>query len=101
MSLRLSLDSSKSLLLRATLLVILIALADWRIDAAIPLGFLYLLPMLLVGRILSRWQICVSALLCTVLTEAFNSLAWTPVEGIPRDILTFAAFASLGLFVYG
>ena len=94
-------DSFKSLLLQSVLMVILIALADWRIDAAIPLGFLYLLPMLFVGRILNRWQICVAALLCTVLTEAFNSLAWTPVEGVPRDILTFAAFASLGLFVYG
>src|SRR6202789_176936 len=101
MSFRLSPDNSRSLLLRATLLVVLIAIADWRIDAAIPLGFLYLLPMLLVGRVLSRWQICVAALICTGLTEAFNSLKWTPAVGLPRDILTFAAFSSIGLFVYG
>jgi two-component system, LuxR family, sensor kinase FixL len=100
MTLRLSPDSSRSLLLRAILLVILIALADWRIDAEIPLGFLYLLPMLLVGRVLSRWQICIAAAICTSLTEAFNSLKWTPAVGLPRDILTFSAFCGLGLFVY-
>jgi signal transduction histidine kinase len=83
------------------LLVLLIAAVDWRVDAEIPLGFLYLLPMLLLGRVLNRWQICIAALLCTGLSEAFNSLKWTAVVGLPRDILTFAAFASLGLFVYG
>jgi PAS domain S-box-containing protein len=91
---------SRSLLLRAALLVALIAIADWRIDAEIPLGFLYLLPMLLVGRVLSRWQICIAAVVCTGLTEAFNSLKWTAAVGIPRDILTFSAFCGLGLFVY-
>src|ERR1700744_637795 len=97
----LSTENSRSLLLRAALLVGLIAITDWRIDAEIPLGFLYLLPMLLVGRVLSRWQICVAALICTLLTEAFNSLKWTPAVGLPRDILTFSAFCGLGLFVYG
>ena len=94
-------DTAQSLLLRSALLVIIIALADWRIDADIPLGFLYLLPMLLLGRILTRWQIGAAALLCTGLTEAFNGLKWTPSVGLPRDILTFAAFAGIGLFVYG
>jgi two-component system sensor kinase FixL len=101
MNFRLSPDNSRSLLLRATLLVALIAFADWRIDAEIPLGFLYLLPMLLVGRALSRWQICIAAAICTGLTEAFNSLKWTLAVGLPRDILTFAAFCGIGLFVYG
>jgi two-component system sensor kinase FixL len=101
MNLRLSLDSSRALLLRAAMLVVLIGLADWRIDAEIPLGFLYLLPMLLAGRVLSRWQICIAAAICTGLTEAFNSLKWTPAVGLPRDILTFSAFCGLGLFVYG
>jgi two-component system, LuxR family, sensor kinase FixL len=101
MSLRLSPYSTKSLLLRATLLVVLIGLADWRIDAEIPFGFLYLLPMLLAGRVLSRWQICFVAVICTGLTEAFNSLKWTPAVGLPRDTLTFSAFCGLGLFVYG
>ena len=98
---RLFQDNVRSLLPWSVLLVVLIALADWHIDAAIPLGFLYLLPMLLVGRVLNRWQICLAAVLCTALSEAFNSLKWTPSIGIPRDILTFAAFCGIGLFVYG
>lgn len=98
---RLFQDNRRSLLLWSVLLIVLIAIADWRIDAAIPLGFLYLLPMLLVGRVLGRWQICLTAALCTGLSEAFNSLRWNPVIGIPRDILTFAAFCGIGLFVYG
>ena len=98
---RLFQDNVRSLLPWSVLLVVLIALADWHIDAAIPLGFLYLLPMLLVGRVLNRWQICLAAVLCTALSEAFNSLKWTPSIGIPRDILTFAAFGGIGLFVYG
>jgi len=101
MSIRLFQDNTRSLLLRSGLLVVLIAIADWRIDAAIPLGFLYLLPMLLVGRVLSRWQICLAAALFTGLTEAFNSLKWNPAVGLPRDILTFAAFSGIGLFAYG
>jgi PAS domain S-box-containing protein len=98
---RLFQDNRRSLLLWSVLLIILISIADWRIDAEIPLGFLYLLPMLLVGRVLSRWQICLAAALCTGLSEAFNSLLWNPAIGIPRDILTFAAFCGIGLFVYG
>jgi two-component system, LuxR family, sensor kinase FixL len=101
MSFSLFQDNTRSLLLRSGLLIVLIAIADWRIDAAIPLGFLYLLPMLLVGRVLDRWQICFAAALCTCLTEAFNSLKWSPAVGVPRDILTFAAFSGIGLFVYG
>jgi two-component system sensor kinase FixL len=101
MTFRLLPDNTKSVLMRSILLMILIAAADWRIDAEVPLGFLYLLPMLLVGRVLNRWQISVTAVLCTILTEAFNSLKWTPAVGLPRDILTFAAFCGLGFFVYG
>lgn len=101
MSSRLFRSNTRSLLFRGCLLVALIAIADWRIDAAIPLGFLYLLPMQIFGRILNRWQICLAAALCTLLTEAFNSLIWNPSVGLPRDVLTFAAFAGIGLFVYG
>jgi two-component system sensor kinase FixL len=101
MALRLFRDTANSLLLRSGILVALIAITDWHIDAAIPLGFLYLLPMLLVARVFNRWQICAAAFLCTILTEAFNGLKWSPAVGFPRDILTFAAFAGIGLFVYG
>ena len=81
-------------------MIALIAFADWRVEGNIPLGFLYLFPMLLVGSALNRWQIGVVAAVCTVLTEAFDSFQWFPEAGIPRDILIFAAFFGMGLFVY-
>jgi two-component system sensor kinase FixL len=92
--------SAKAVVLRAGLMIALIALADWRVDANIPLGFLYLFPMLLVGSALSRWQIAVIAALCTFLTEYFDTFEWSAVSGVPRDILIFAAFFCMGLFVY-
>lgn len=92
--------SPRAVWLQTGLMIAVIALADWRIDAEIPLGFLYLLPMLLAGSAFKRWQIAFIAALCTVLTEAFDSFAWFPLQaGIPRDVLIFAAFLGAGLFV--
>ena len=92
--------SPKAVLLRAAIMIAAIALADWRIEREIPLGFLYLFPMLLVGSALSRWQIAVVAALCTFLTELFDSFDWFTGSGVPRDILIFAAFFCAGLFVF-
>jgi len=85
---------------RAALMTAAIAIVDWRIEGNIPLGFLYLFPMLLVGSVLTRWQIAASAAVCTLLTELFDSFDWYSPAGIPRDILIFAAFFCMGLFVY-
>jgi len=93
-------SSPRSILLGAALSIALTALADWRIEGNIPLGFLYLFPMLLVGGVMSRLQIAAVAALCTFLTEAFDTFAWSPVTGIPRDLLIFSAFLGMGLFVY-
>ena len=49
--------SPRAVLTRAGLMIALIAFADWRMEGNIPLGFLYLFPMLLVGSVLKRWQI--------------------------------------------
>lgn len=90
----------KSVLLKAGLLMAAIALADWGADKEVTLGFLYLFPMLMVGSVLKRWQIVVVAAFCTFLAEIFDSFEWRPSTGIPRDILVFAAFLGMGLFVY-
>lgn len=89
-----------SVLLKAALLIIAIAVADWRADRDVTLGFLYLFPMLMVGSVLKRWQIALVAGICTLLTEWFDSFEWRASAGIPRDILVFAAFLGMGLFVY-
>src|SRR5579863_2516648 len=92
--------SPRAVLLRAGLMIALIAFVDWRVEGNIPLGFLYLFPMLLVGSVFRRWQIGIAAAICTLLTELFDSFDWYLPAGIPRDILIFAAFFCMGLFVY-
>jgi len=90
----------RATLLRAAAMTLVIALADWRIEGNIPLGFLYLFPTLLAGTVLTRLQIGFSALLFTVLTEAFDSYEWLAPAAFPRDILIFTAFFCTGQFVY-
>jgi two-component system sensor kinase FixL len=92
--------SRKSVLFRAGFLITAIALIDWRLINDLPLGFLYLLPMLMVGRVLRPWQIAGVAVLCTVVTENFDQFVWSFRVGMPRDVLYFAAFFCVGLFVY-
>jgi two-component system, LuxR family, sensor kinase FixL len=91
---------TKSVLLKAGILIAIIAFVDWRADKDVTLGFLYLFPMLMVGSVLQRWQIGLVAGLCTLLTEVFDSFEWRAASGVPRDILVFAAFLGMGLFVY-
>jgi two-component system, LuxR family, sensor kinase FixL len=92
--------TKKSVLLRAALLIAAIALLDWRAMEELPLGFLYLAPMLMVGPVLRPWQVACVAMLCTVLAEIFDPFKWNPVVGLPRDVLYFSSFFCVGLFVY-
>ena len=90
----------KAVIFKASLMITVIACADWQIKSPVPLGFLYLFPMLIVGSALSRMQIVATAALCTFFTEAFDSFPWNLVEGPPRNVLVFAAFAGMGLLVH-
>jgi len=87
-------------LARATAFITAIAVVDWRLDVNISFGFLYLFPMLMVGGCLRRWQIALTAALCTGLSEAFDTFPWAPTIGVPRLILTFAAFFGAGIYVF-
>jgi two-component system sensor kinase FixL len=88
-------------LLIAALMIGLIALIDAHVVAAeIPLGFLYLAPMLVVGASLSRWEITAIAAVCAWLAEAFDEFPWGPNTGLPRDLLYFAAFICMGMFMH-
>lgn len=89
----------RSVLLRVALSIAAIALIDWMVVGEIPLGFLYLAPMAMVGAVLERWQIALFAVLCTVLSESFSDLGWNRRTGISRDVLYLAAFFGTGLFV--
>ncbi len=91
--------NKRVVLLRAGIVIAAIALIDYAVVGEIPLGFLYLLPMLMVGSVVGRAPIFAVALVCTFLAEIFSDLAWTLRTGISRDILFFAAFAGAGLFI--
>jgi two-component system, LuxR family, sensor kinase FixL len=80
--------------------IALVAVLDWRASAEMPLGFLYLFPMLIAGSSLNRWQIAGVAGVCTLLAELFDEFPWGGGSGLPRDILYFAAFSCTGLFVH-
>jgi signal transduction histidine kinase len=90
--------SRTNLLAWAGICITAIALVDWRLEVNISFGFLYLLPMLMLGGSLTLAQIAGVAALCTGLTEAFDPFPWAMPVGIPRLILTFAAFFGAGYF---
>ena len=90
--------STRVALAQAGLLIAVIALLDWRVDLNISFGFLYLFPMLLVGTALNRWQVVLTALFCTFLSDLFDPFSFTVAVALPQDILVFTALAGTGLF---
>ena len=82
----------------AAALVLAIALIDWRVEANIAFGFLYLVPMILVGTVMPLWGIVATALICTVLADVFDPFAFTLSVGLPEDVLVFIALAGTGLY---
>jgi PAS domain S-box-containing protein len=77
------------------ILILIIAVVDWRTKPYVALGFLYLFPIVLVSAFLPRWLVGGLAWGCAALAEVFSSLAPSPVR------LTFEglALAGCGLFV--
>ena len=90
----------KSRVILAAGIVAAIALVDWRVDAPISFGFLYLIPMLLVGAVWRRWQILGAAAVCTLLADLFDAYHFIWAVTVPQDILVFAALAGAGLFAF-
>jgi two-component system sensor kinase FixL len=84
----------------AALLTGLVALIDWRVQAPLSFGFLYLFPVLLVGTVWRRWQVLMTAVVCTLLSDAFNSFHLNVAISLPQDILVFTSLAGTGLFAY-
>jgi len=82
----------------AGFLIVVIAAIDWRVDLNLGFAFLYLLPLVLAGSVLTRWQIVLAALLCTFLSDVFDPFPFTLAVSLPQDILVFAALTGSGLF---
>jgi two-component system, LuxR family, sensor kinase FixL len=85
------------LLIRAGLMVAIVALIDWRVEGNVFFGFLYLFPMLMLGNCLLPWQLAIVAAGCAFLAECLGPDSWTPQAGIPRDIFMFTAYFGTGL----
>ncbi len=81
-------------------LIAAIALVDSRVDAPISFGFLYLLPMFLVGTVWRRWQILGTAAVCTALADMFDAFHFMWSVTVPQDILVFSALGGAGLFAF-
>jgi two-component system sensor kinase FixL len=88
-----------SRLIVAAIVVAIIAFIDWRVEANITFGFLYLLPVVLVGTVATRWQILFTAVLCTFLAGWLGPPSPLRVS-LPQDILTLSAMVGSGLFSY-
>jgi len=84
----------------AGLMIAAIAVVDWRVDAPLAFGFLYLFPILLVGGVCPRWATVGTALLCTALADWFDPYPFTLAMALPQDVLVFTSLAGTGLFAY-
>lgn len=84
----------------AGLLIGIVALIDWRVEAPIAFGFLYLFPVLLVGSVARRWHVVASALVCMALADVFSPIPFSPGVSLPQDVLVFTALAGAGMFSY-
>jgi PAS domain S-box-containing protein len=81
---------------------LMIALIAWA-DAKLPtmsIGFLYLLPILLVAAALNGFQIILLAGLCSFLREAYDPLEWS-AGASGRILAAGVGFAMTGFFVTG
>ncbi len=87
-------------LLETAALIAAITLLDWRVSDAVPVGWLFLVPMALAATVLPRLPLAVLAWLCTGLAECFDGYAWDWLSGLPRDVLYFSAFGGAAFFVH-
>jgi signal transduction histidine kinase len=79
-------------------LIGVIGCADWRIETDVAFGFLYLVPLIMLGTVLSSWQILLVAACCTGLADYFDPYSYPPSVAIPHDILVLTSLGGTGLF---
>jgi DNA-binding CsgD family transcriptional regulator len=76
-------------------IIAIVALVDWRTNAYVSLGFLYLFPIIFVSAFVPRWVVVVLAIGCAILAEIFSSLE----PSVVRLSFEALALAGSGLFV--
>jgi len=90
-------SNRNTVLVLAVLLTCCIAAIDWYTRPYISIGFLYLLPMMLVSGIFPRWALVILAAACALLQEVFSNLPFE--SAIARLMFSWVGFAATGLFV--
>jgi two-component system sensor kinase FixL len=84
----------------AAILICAVALVDWRVEAPITFGFLYLFPVMLLGTAGRRWPVMLAAAICTVLADQLDPFPLSLSISLPQGILVFTALTGTGLFAY-
>jgi PAS domain S-box-containing protein len=88
-----------AILAYGAILIAVIAVADWHVAFNVTLGFLYIFPLVLIGTVLSWWQLIPVALLCTLLSDQLDPF---PMEDrLARDVLIFLTLSTTGLLSLG
>jgi PAS domain S-box-containing protein len=85
----------RAVLIRAAILIAIIAVTDWQVEFNATLGFLYIFPLVLLGAVLDRWQLLLAALFCTFLSDRLDPFPFD--QELARDTLIFLALATTGL----
>src|SRR2546423_1119918 len=83
----------------AAVLSLAIAITDWKITPNVSMGFLYIVPMLLVAGSLKSWQILTLAVIYGILRETFNFPGNWQAGSNARLLVASSGFALAGLFV--
>ena len=77
-------------LLVSALIVVAVAVVDWRTKPYFSLGFLYLFPIMLAAGFLPRWATVLLGVICALLSERFSNLD-------PSDAYIRLGFEALAL----
>jgi two-component system sensor kinase FixL len=79
----------------AGVLIVALALADWRLEINVTLGFLYIFPMVSLGTVLNWWQLALAAVFCTLLSDKLDLFPGDMESA--RDLLIFLTLTITGL----
>jgi two-component system, LuxR family, sensor kinase FixL len=90
-------ENRTRVLLVSAVLLLAIAVFDWRTKPYFAVGFLYLFPIMLAAGFLPRWAIAVLGVVCAYLAETFSYL--DPADANVRFSFGALALAGCGLFI--
>jgi signal transduction histidine kinase len=79
-------------------MIVVIACVDLVLVHTAALGFLYILPLVVIAGFLKRWQIAIAAVVSALLREAGSPNPWSD-DCVTRIALVATAFAGAALFV--